>query len=55
MRPFVSGALYVNYCDLDLLNWPDAYWGENLSRLRKIKPAFDPRNIFRHAQSVPQP
>ena len=53
MRPYVSGECYVNYCDLDLTNWAQAYWGANLPRLRQIKAAFDPNNIFRHAQSVP--
>ncbi|MGA7717926.1 BBE domain-containing protein [Bradyrhizobium sp.] len=54
MRPYVSGASYANYCDLDLgEGYAKAYWGENLARLMKIKSAFDPKNIFRHAQSVP--
>ena len=54
MRPYVSGASYVNYCDLDLGDgYAKAYWGDNLARLSKIKSAFDPKNIFRHAQSVP--
>ena len=54
MRPYVSGASYVNYCDLDLGDgYAKAYWGDNLARLMKIKSAFDPKNIFRHAQSVP--
>jgi hypothetical protein len=52
MRPFVSGECYVNYCDLDLTNSAQAYWAANLPRLRQIKAAFDPNNIFRHAQSV---
>ncbi|HSZ94930.1 MAG TPA: FAD-binding oxidoreductase [Bradyrhizobium sp.] len=54
MRPYVSGASYVNYCDLDLGDgYAKAYWGDHLARLTKIKSAFDPKNIFRHAQSVP--
>jgi FAD/FMN-containing dehydrogenase len=54
MRPYVSGASYVNYCDLDLGDgYAKAYWGDNLPRLMKTKAAFDPNNIFRHAQSVP--
>jgi FAD/FMN-containing dehydrogenase len=53
MRPYVSGSAYVNYCDLDLTDWQDAYWGANLIRLKQIKSAFDPGNVFTHAQSVP--
>jgi FAD/FMN-containing dehydrogenase len=54
MRPFVSGGCYVNYCDLDLgKDYAKAYWGDNLPRLIKIKAEFDPKNIFKHAQSVP--
>lgn len=53
MRPYVSGAAYVNYCDVDLADWQNAYWGQNLTRLKQIKSTFDPDNVFRHAQSVP--
>jgi FAD/FMN-containing dehydrogenase len=53
MRPYVSGAAYVNYCDTDLGDWPTAYWGNNIARLKQIKSTFDPDNVFRHAQSVP--
>ena len=54
MRPFVSGGCYVNYCDLDLGDgYAKAYWGDNLPRLTRIKAQFDPKNVFRHAQSVP--
>jgi hypothetical protein len=53
MRPYVFGAAYVNYCDLDLADWQNAYWGQNLTRLKQIKSSFDPNNVFRHAQSVP--
>ena len=54
MRPYVSGGCYVNYCDLDLgEGYAKAYWSDNLPRLMKLKAAFDPKNVFRHAQSVP--
>jgi FAD/FMN-containing dehydrogenase len=55
MRPYVSGAAYVNYPDLDLPDAAAAYWGGNLARLRQVKAAYDPDNLFRHAQSVPLP
>jgi FAD/FMN-containing dehydrogenase len=53
MRPYMPGASYVNYCDLDLLDWADAYWGANLARLTTVKKVYDPANVFCHAQSVP--
>jgi hypothetical protein len=53
MRPYLPGAAYVNYCDLDLQNWADAYWGPNLPRLSAVKAAYDGDNLFHHAQSVP--
>ena len=42
MRPYVSGTAYVNYPDLDLPDYPTAYWGANLPRLKQIKSAVDP-------------
>ncbi len=53
MRPYVSGAAYRNYCDLDLTNWEQAYYGSNFPSLVKVKAAYDPENIFYHAQSIP--
>ena len=50
MRPYVSGQCYVNYCDLDLVDGPKAYWAENLPRLQVIKAAVDPTNFFTHDQ-----
>jgi FAD/FMN-containing dehydrogenase len=53
LRAHMSGGAYANYCDLDLPDYATAYWGANLSRLRQVKAAFDPGDVFRHAQSVP--
>jgi FAD/FMN-containing dehydrogenase len=55
MRPYASGTAYVNYPDLDLPDYATAYWGANLPRLKRIKSAVDPDNVFHHAQSVPLP
>jgi hypothetical protein len=55
MRPFMPGASYVNYCDLDLPDYATAYWGDNLARLSAVKRQYDPDNLFHHAQSVPLP
>lgn len=53
LRPYMSGSSYFNYCDLDIKNYAEAYWGSNLAKLVQIKKKFDPQNIFKHAQSVP--
>jgi FAD/FMN-containing dehydrogenase len=53
MRPYMSGGAYINYCDLDLELWPEAYWGSNFARLTQIKRTYDPENVFHHAQSIP--
>ena len=54
MRPHMTNAAYVNYCDLGLgANYATDYWGPNLARLQQIKAVSDPANLFQHAQSVP--
>ena len=53
MRPYVSGSSYVNYCDRDLENFADAYWGANLPRLKQVKRAYDPENFFNNGQGIP--
>jgi FAD/FMN-containing dehydrogenase len=53
MRPAMSGAAYVNYCDADLKDWSRAYWQSNFERLKAAKRKYDPENVFRHGQSIP--
>jgi hypothetical protein len=51
----VPGKAYINYCDSELQDWPTAYWGPNLARLKGVKRSVDPTNIFRFSQSIPLP
>jgi FAD/FMN-containing dehydrogenase len=43
---------YVGYPDVDLENWPTLYYGSNLTRLQDVKRDWDPKDFFRHAQSI---
>ena len=53
IRPFTTGASFVNWPNASLPNWADAYYGANLPRLSEIKRAYDPQNVFRFGQSIP--
>ena len=60
----VTDGCYVNYADADLSDpawnqsssqWYDLYYKENYRLLQAVKKAYDPRNFFRHRQSVQLP
>ncbi len=53
MRAFTSDETYQNFIDESQTDWPKAYHGANFDRLVGIKRKYDPRNVFRFAQSIP--
>ncbi|POS68663.1 FAD binding domain-containing protein [Diaporthe helianthi] len=49
----MTRGTYPGYVDLNISGIPQKqYWGENLSRLERIKSAWDPKDIFHNPQSV---
>ena len=52
LQPYLSGEVYQNYADEDLVDWPAAYYGANYPRLQHVKRQYDPADFFRHPQSI---
>jgi len=52
LHPFVSGMAYQNYIDPALNGWPQAYYGENLSRLLATRMRVDPHHFFNFPQAI---
>lgn len=52
MVPFCGEGAFQNFSDPALKDWARQYYGANLARLRDIKAAVDPDNVFRFAQSI---
>jgi berberine-like enzyme len=52
LRPYVDGG-YVNVPNAGAADWEKQYYGGHAARLRQVKTAYDPDNVFRFEQSVP--
>ena len=52
VHPQGAGGVYPNFPDPELEDWGRAYHGANLDRLRQVKAAYDPENVFRFDQAV---
>lgn len=52
MRTHASGAAYQNYTDPDLTDWPTAYYGDALPRLKALKRRYDPKGFFTSPQGL---
>ncbi|KAK9808654.1 hypothetical protein WJX72_001326 [[Myrmecia] bisecta] len=53
LAPLVGPTSYVNYIDLQLPNWQQAYWGPYLQNLTAVKATFDPQNFFSNPLTIP--
>jgi hypothetical protein len=51
--PHATPYAYQNFIDPALTDWKRAYYGANLSRLSRVKRAYDPDDLFNFAQSIP--
>ncbi len=59
-----TDGCYINYPDADITDpqvnttgvpWHTLYYKDNYPRLQRAKAAYDPRNTFRHSQSITLP
>lgn len=54
IAPYVSRYVYANIVDYDLKSrYLDAYYGNHVDRLIRIKNKYDPENFFHWKQSIP--
>ncbi|MDQ3850817.1 MAG: BBE domain-containing protein, partial [Actinomycetota bacterium] len=50
-----TDGCYVNYPDVDLVDWQHLYYKEDYAELQRAKARWDPRNVFHHRQSIELP
>ncbi len=59
-----TDGAFINHPDTDLADpawnasgvpWTTLYYQDHVARLQRIKARWDPRNVFRHALSIPLP
>ena len=53
MTPHATGGLYVNLLGRDEQERVPAAYASNYDRLREIKAAWDPDNVFRANHNIP--
>jgi len=53
MQSYTSAHCYQNFIDRRQTNYLDAYYGENFDRLKQVKLAVDPTNMFTYPQAIP--
>lgn len=53
LRSVTQGS-YVNFPDGALCDYMKAYYGENAEKLKIVKLKYDPLNVFRFPQSIPE-
>lgn len=49
---YANGGVYVNFMPDDETKRTQGAYGDNLERLRQVKAAYDPANLFRHNQNI---
>lgn len=52
-RETKAQGAFQNFPDPTLENWQQAYYGENLNRLSRVKAQVDPNRLFTFAQAIP--
>ncbi|MCE0539511.1 FAD-binding oxidoreductase [Kineosporia rhizophila] len=52
LTPLTGPGSYVNYLNAGQNDWGSAYWGKNLTRLRKVVKKYDPDGVLDFAQNA---